>query len=194
MTSAVCVYCGSSTGTDPSLAGAAAELGTTIARAGLGLVYGGGAVGLMGIAADAALAAGGNVIGVIPSRLFSREIGHTGLTELHEVDSMHARKQMMFDLSSAFVGFPGGLGTLEELAEILTWAQLGMHRKPIVLLDLDGFWQPLLHQFDTMVDAGLLKPENRALVASVERVGDVLDAIASYRTPTVEKWIGPEET
>lgn len=189
----MCVYCGSSTGSDPRLAGAAAALGSTIALAGLGLVYGGGAVGLMGVVADAALAAGGEVTGVIPSRLFSREVGHTGLTELHEVDSMHARKQMMFDLSSAFIGFPGGLGTLEELAEILTWAQLGMHRKPIVLLDLDGFWQPLLHLFDTMVDAGLLKPENRALVESVERVDDILEAIANYRTPTVEKWISAEE-
>ena len=133
-------------------------LGTLLARRGIDLVYGGGSVGLMGEVADAALAAGGRVTGVIPTGLFSREVGHGSLTELHEVGSMHERKQLMYDLSDGFIALPGGLGTLEELAEVTTWSQLGLHAKPVVLLDVDGFWDPLAAQLDRMVAVGLLKP------------------------------------
>lgn len=148
----------------------------------------------MGTIADAALEAGGEVLGVIPRGLFSREVGHRGLTHLYEVESMHERKQLMFELADAFIALPGGFGTLEELAEITTWAQLGMHHKPIVLLDLDGFWQPLLEQFDKMTVGGLLKPRNRALIVSVPTVDDILDAIATYQAPHEEKWISAAET
>jgi uncharacterized protein (TIGR00730 family) len=189
----LCVYCGSSLGTDPQFEAAARDLGRRIADTGLRLVYGGGAVGLMGVVADAVLAGGGDVIGVIPRGLFSREVGHRGLTHLYEVESMHERKQLMFELADAFVALPGGFGTLEELAEVTTWAQLGMHRKPIVLLDLDGFWQPMLSQFDRMVDSGLLKPTNRALIVSVGSVDDLLDAVDGYSAPHGEKWIGTSE-
>lgn len=190
----MCVYCGSSTGNDERVAAAASELGCALAADGRRLVYGGGAVGLMGVVADAALAAGGDVAGVIPRGLFSREVAHQGLTELHEVASMHERKQLMFDLSDAFVALPGGFGTLEELAEVTTWSQLGMHRKPVVLLDLDGFWQPLLQQFDRMTAAGLLKPKNRAIVVSVTRVADVLPTVDAYVAPFEPKWIDEHET
>ncbi len=191
---AVCVYCASSTGSDPALGAAAADLGRTLAESRIRLVYGGGAVGLMGIVADATLAAGGEVVGVIPKGLFSREVAHTGLTELHEVTSMHQRKQLMFELADAFVALPGGFGTLEELAEVVTWAQLGLHAKPIVLVDLDGFWQPLIDQFDRMVERGVLKPGNRALVVAVPSVDGVLGAFANDTPPHEPKWIDLDET
>ena len=135
-----------------------------MARKGIVLVYGGGRRGLMGELADAALGEGGQVIGVIPTGLFDREINHTGLTELHEVGSMHERKQLMYEKSDAFVALPGGLGTLDELAEIATWSQLGLHSKPVVLLDVDGFWDPLATQLDRMTGAGFVKPANRGLI------------------------------
>ena len=191
---AVCVYCGSSSGADDSFTAAAGSLGRLFASARIEVVYGGGGVGLMGKVADAALAAGGTVTGVIPRGLFAREVGHVGLSTLHEVGSMHERKQMMYDLADAFVALPGGLGTLEELAEITTWAQLGMHRKPIVLVNIAGFWDPLLAQLDRMVAAAFLKPENRALITAVDAVDDVLPAIERYAAPVVKKWIGADET
>jgi uncharacterized protein (TIGR00730 family) len=147
---AVCVFCGSSAPADPRYLDAARALGALIARRHVALVYGGGSTGLMGELADAALALGGRVIGVIPAGLFAREAGHTGLTELREVTSMHERKKLMYDLSDAFVALPGGLGTLEELAEVATWSQLGLHSKPVVLLNVGGFWDPLLAQLDVM--------------------------------------------
>ncbi|HEX3796033.1 MAG TPA: TIGR00730 family Rossman fold protein, partial [Acidimicrobiales bacterium] len=139
--SSICVYCGSSKGSDPAFAQAARHLGTTLARHHITLVYGGGAVGLMGVLADAALAAGGEVRGVIPRDLFRRDVPHQGLTELIEVESMHERKQKMFELADAFVALPGGLGTMEELTEMATWAQLGLHHKPIATLDVKGYWR-----------------------------------------------------
>jgi uncharacterized protein (TIGR00730 family) len=165
---AVCVFCGSSTPSDPVYRDAARELGALIASLGIDLVYGGGRVGLMGELADAALAKDGRVVGVIPVGLFSREVGHTGLSELHEVASMHERKQLMYDLADGFIALPGGLGTLEELAEVATWSQLGLHRKPVVLLDVDGFWQPLVEQLETMVTVGLLRSLNREIVQHAE--------------------------
>jgi uncharacterized protein (TIGR00730 family) len=157
------------------------------------LVYGGGRVGLMGELADACLAEGGRVIGVLPVGLFSREVGHTGITELHEVASMHERKQLMYDLSDAFVALPGGLGTLEELAEVATWAQLGLHRKPIALLDVDGFWDPLVDQLDRMVSVGLLKPANRDLIQRAQSAEEALVGLAVAEPAFVEKWITPKE-
>jgi uncharacterized protein (TIGR00730 family) len=190
----VCVYCGSSFGNDARFTETARALGAAIAGAGMGLVYGGGSVGLMGVVADAALGAGGEVVGVIPRGLFSVEHAHRGLNELVEVESMHARKLLMSELADGFVALPGGLGTLEELAEITTWAQLGIHCKPIVLVDVDGFWSPLLDLLDRMVDAGFLKPRNRALLAGPVAVDAVVDAIASYRADPVTPLLDASET
>jgi len=187
----VCVFCGSSTPADPRYRATAGELGALVAGRGLGLVYGGGSVGLMGALADAALAAGGRVVGVIPTGLFSREVGHNGLTELHEVGTMHERKQLMYDLADGFVALPGGLGTLEELAEVTTWSQLGLHAKPVVLLDVDSFWDPLVAQLDRMVAVGLLKPANRELILRAGMPENALDALAAARPPRERKWITP---
>jgi hypothetical protein len=189
----LCVFCGSSTPPDTRYRDTARAFGALVASRGIGLVYGGGSVGLMGAIADAALAVGGRVVGVIPTGLFRREVAHTELTELHEVGSMHERKQLMYDLADGFVALPGGLGTLEELAEVTTWSQLGLHAKPVVLLDVDGFWDPLVAQLDRMVAVGLLKPSNRALIQRAGSPEDALAALASARPPMEEKWITPGE-
>jgi uncharacterized protein (TIGR00730 family) len=190
---AVCVFCGSSTPGDVRYEDAARALGALIARRGVDLVYGAGSVGLMGTLADAALGQGGRVIGVIPAGLFAREVGHAGLTELHEVASMHERKQLMYDLSDAFIALPGGLGTLEELAEVTTWSQLGLHSKPVVLLDVDGFWGPLIAQLDRMVGAGFLKPDSRDLIRRTRSAEEALNVIAAARPAEPQKWITAEE-
>ena len=189
----VCAFCGSSSGTDPRFRAAATELGTALAHAGVGLVYGGGAVGLMGALADACLAAGGEVIGVIPKGLFRREVGHTGLTVLHEVGSMHERKQLMYDLADGFVALAGGLGTLEELAEVLTWNQLGIVAKPVVLLDVAGTWAGLLSWIDRAVDDGFVRAEHAAAIGRVEQPADVLGALAAAEVPQLDKWLDLEE-
>jgi hypothetical protein len=189
----ICVFCGSSTPPDHRYRDAAQRLGTTLARRGIGLVYGGGRVGLMGELADAALAAGGRVIGVIPTGLSSREVGHTGLTELHEVGTMHERKQLMYDLADGFVALPGGLGTLEELAEVSTWVQLGLHAKPIVLLDVDGFWDHLVGQLDHMVELGLVKPSNRGIIQRARSADEALELLAQSEPALVEKWLSADE-
>jgi uncharacterized protein (TIGR00730 family) len=189
----VCVFCGSSTPPDARYRDAARALGVLLARQGIGLVYGGGQAGLMGELADAALSQGGRVTGVIPAGLFSREIGNTGVTELHEVASMHERKQLMYDLSDAFVALPGGLGTLDELAEVAAWSQLGLHAKPIVLLDVDGFWEPLVAQLDRMVSTGFIKSANRQLVRLALSAAEALGVLASAEPPGAEKWITAEE-
>ena len=190
----LCVYCGSSMGRDPAHREAAAAVGTLMAASGVRLVYGGGAVGLMGVVADAVMAGGGEVIGVIPKGLFSNEVGHQGITELVEVDSMHQRKQRMAEEADAFLALPGGLGTLEELAEITTWAQLGIHAKPVGVLDLDGFWQPLLDFLDGAVEAGFLRPANRELVVRITDVDDVLAVLGGHHTPENPALLGPDET
>lgn len=192
--SQVCVFCGSSTGADPAFAEAATRLGTAIGAAGKGLVYGGGAVGLMGIVADACMAAGGPVRGVIPTGLFSKEVGHTGLTELVEVASMHERKQRMYEVADGFVALPGGLGTLEELAEVLTWNQLGILAKPVVLLDVGGFWQPLVHWLTEAVEAGFVRAEHAASLRVVDEVDDVLDVLAVAEVPRLHKWLDLDES
>ena len=189
----VCVYCGSSAGVDPAHVSVATELGEVLAAAGVKLVYGGASVGVMGALANAVLAAGGEAVGVLPRGLFRREVAHTGLTELHEVGSMHERKQLMFDLADAFVALPGGLGTLEELAEVTTWAQLGIHGKPIAVLDVGGFWTPLLDFLDSLVVEGFLPEASRQLILQVEQVDRLLDALAAYQPPPSEGGLTPEE-
>lgn len=191
--SSVCVFCGSSTPPNARYSDAARELGRLLADRGIDLIYGGGQVGLMGQIADACLARGGRVVGVIPVGLFSREVGHEGLTCLYEVSSMHERKSTMYDLAEGFIALPGGLGTLEELAEIATWSQLGLHAKPVVLLDVDGFWDGLLTQLDRMVEVGLLKPPNRDIIRSADSPDRALALLAEPGPPQVEKWITSDE-
>jgi uncharacterized protein (TIGR00730 family) len=182
----ICVFCGSSPGHDPRYLEAARTMGQTLARRGLGLVYGGGSVGLMGAVADAALAAGGEVIGVIPQVLQIRELAHRSLTTLHVVGSMHERKALMAELSDGFVALPGGMGTLEELSEVLTWAQLGLHARPIGLLDVAGYYQPLADFFDRAVGAGFLRPAHRALLLVGHEPGALLDRFAAWRGPVLD--------
>ncbi len=190
----VCVYCGSSRGTVPEFTDAARSVGELLADNGITLVYGGGAVGLMGVLADAALAAGGEVIGVIPRNLFSREVPHPGLTKLVEVGSMHERKQRMFELADAFVALPGGLGTLEELTETATWSQLGLHQKPIATLDVLGYWQDFHDFLSKAADHGLIKPKNLRLIRNVSEVADLLPALRSYQPSPVNRLVGLDET
>jgi len=189
----LCVFCGSSSGHDPAYASAAAQLGRVLAERGIGLVYGGGRVGLMGIVADAALAAGGEVIGVIPQALLERELGHRGLTELRVVDSMHARKALMGELAGSFIALPGGVGTLEELFEVWSWATLGLHRKPCGLLDVNGFFAPLVSFLDRQVKEGFIQPEYRAMLMLAATPEALLDAFAAYEPPA-EKWTAPVRT
>jgi uncharacterized protein (TIGR00730 family) len=190
----VCVFCGSSTGSDPAYTEAARSLGTTLAEAGIRLVFGGGHVGLMGEISNAALAAGGDVIGVIPKFLVERELAHEGLTDLRIVGSMHERKALMSDLSEAFVTLPGGTGSLEEFFEVLTWAQLGEHHKPCGLLNIAGYYDPLLTVFDRMVEAGFLSESNRALLLVENEPGRLLQRFDHYEPPNTVKWIDRSET
>ena len=190
---AVAVFCGSSSGNREDYAAVARECGATLARRGIELVYGGGAIGLMGEVADACLAEGGRVTGVIPAGLFTREVGHTGVTELHEVGSMHERKQLMYDLADGFLGLPGGFGTLEEVAEVTTWAQLGLHAKPVALVDVEGFWAGLVTQLDHMVEAGFLKATNRRLIERCDDVDGALEHLATAEPLVAERVITPDE-
>lgn len=189
----VCVFCGSSTPPEDAYPDAARALGRLLARERIELVYGGGSVGLMGELADACVSHGGRVTGVIPTGLFRREHGHRGITRLHEVGSMHERKQLMYDLADAFVALPGGLGTLEEVAEVATWSQLGLHSKPIVLLDVGTFWDPLVDLLDRMVATGLLKPANRALIQRAASPGAALHALASAEPAPGGTWITADD-
>ncbi|MDQ1367375.1 MAG: hypothetical protein QOF20_2099 [Acidimicrobiaceae bacterium] len=183
------MYAGSSVGRDPAFEQAAQELGLRLAKHELTLIYGGGAIGLMAAVADATLDAGGRVIGVIPRGLFRREIAHQRLTELIEVASMHERKQTMFELADAFVALPGGLGTFEELTEMATWAQLGIHNKPMLTLDVNGYWKPFHALLHAAANGGFMKQDNRRLIVNVERVDDVIPTLQSYEVPFVDKWL-----
>jgi uncharacterized protein (TIGR00730 family) len=185
----VCVFCGSSPGSDPAYLAAARETGRALARRGLRLVYGGGSVGLMGAVADAALEAGGEVTGVIPRALQLRELAHSRLTTLHVVGSMHERKARMAALAEGFLALPGGMGTLEELAEILTWAQLGLHARPVGVLDVAGYFAPLVGFFDRATSEGFLRPEHRRLLLVGDDPGALLDRFAAWEAPPVERWI-----
>jgi uncharacterized protein (TIGR00730 family) len=187
---AVCVFSGSSPGARTSYADVAAGLGRELAGRGIRLVYGGASVGLMGAVADAALEAGGEVYGVIPQHLVDREVAHGGLTELHVTGSMHERKALMADLSDGFVALPGGLGTLEELAETLTWSQLGLQSKPCGLLDVEGFYDPLLAFLDHTVAERFVSEQHRALVLSADDPGRLLDLLAGWQPEApAQKWL-----
>jgi uncharacterized protein (TIGR00730 family) len=172
----------------------AAQLGRALAQRRIGLVYGGGRVGLMGVLADAALAAGGEVTGVIPKALLDREHGHRGLTQLRVVDSMHARKALMVELADGFVALPGGIGTLEELFEVWTWAQLGIHRKPCGLLDVGGFFSPLVGFLDHVVATGFLGSTSRAILSVAASPEELLAQFAAYEAPALPKWVTPAQT
>ncbi len=190
----VCVFCGSSAGIDPDYRAAATVLGRLLAARGIGLVFGGGHVGLMGAVADAVLAAGGEAVGVIPRGLQRRELGHEGLTELRVVESMHERKAQMAELADGFLALPGGMGTLEEAAEALTWAQLGIHGKPVGLLDVRGYWQPLVRFLDHAVAEGFLRPEHRRLCLVERDPAALLDLLAAWEPPGLRPWLGKDET
>ncbi len=192
--SALCVFCGSNAGADPTYAENARRMGQILANRGITAVYGGGRVGLMGALADAVLEAGGKAIGIIPEALKRREVAHEGLTELHVVRTMHERKQLMADLSDGFVAMPGGFGTFEEFCEVLTWSQLGLHTKPCGLLNVKGYYSGLLALFDHALAEQLLHPRNRAMVIAEPEPKALLDAMLRYRAPAVEKWLTPETT
>jgi len=190
----VCVFCGSKTGNRPTYADAARELARAIVRRGLGLVYGAGHIGLMGVLADAALQAGGEVIGVIPQALVDKELAHAGLTEMHVVGSMHERKSRMADLSDAFIALPGAYGTADEFFEILTWAQLGLHAKPTGLLDVEGFFDPLLAWLDHAVVEGFLRERHRQLILKANDADSLLDMLLhAHPAPMSPKWIDDKD-
>lgn len=186
----LCIYCGSSPGARTDYAAAASAVGKALALRGIGLVYGGGNVGLMGRVADAVIDAGGEVIGVIPHHLADKELAHERATQMIRVDSMHERKQRMADLSDGFIALPGGIGTLEELFETLTWLQLGLHRKPIGLLNVAGFYDAMLAFLDHMVEERFLKPEHRALMLVEENIETLIEAMQAFTPPDANKWLG----
>jgi len=190
----ICVFCGSSSGGEAIYSETASNVGEFLAAKGIELVYGGGRVGLMGTVADAVLANDGTVIGIIPAALDKKEIAHKGLTELHIVDSMHERKAKMAELSDGFIAMPGGFGTFEEFCEIVTWAQLGIHQKPCGLLNVRGFYDPLIKQFDYSTSSGFVSPEHRGIVLVGTEISRLFESMVNYTPPAVEKWIDKEST
>lgn len=190
----ICVFAGSSPGSDPSFTEAARELGSELASRNITVVFGGGSVGVMGDLADGALAGGGRVIGVIPEALTAREIAHPLASEMIVVQTMHERKARMASLADGFIALPGGLGTLEELFEVLTWAQLGIHGKPCGLLNVKGYYDRLLAFLDHAVESRLLRSVHRHLLLTSDNGGELLDRFGSYNAPSVPKWMGPDET
>lgn len=185
----LCVFCGSNPGASPDYARAAARMGSLLAERGITLIYGGGHVGLMGVLADAALAADGRVIGVIPEALEAREVAHTGLTELRVVRSMHERKALMSELADGFIALPGGIGTMEEWFEVWTWGQLGIHPKPLGMLNVASYYDHLLAFLDRMVADGFLPQAHRSMAIVGEDGGTLLDRLAGYVPPRTEKWL-----
>jgi uncharacterized protein (TIGR00730 family) len=190
----VCVFCGSTAGSRPEYAAAAKELVRALARRRLGLVFGGGGIGLMDVIANAALELGVEIIGVIPEALVAKELAHGGLSDMRVVHSMHDRKAVMAELSDAFVALPGGFGTLEELFEVLTWSQLGLHRKPSGLLNVAGYFDPLLTFFDHALAEQFLRPKHHAMVLVDSNPDRLLDRLANFQPPELDKWIRPDET
>lgn len=188
----ICIFCGASTGANPIYREAAIAMGQTLAANGIRLIYGGGAVGLMGVVADAAMTAGGEVIGIIPRSLKESEIGHTGLTRLEVVDGMHARKARMAELSDAFIALPGGLGTLEELFEVWTWGQLGYHSKPLGLLDTNQFYSKLSHFLDHLVEEGFVKVKYRAMLQRSDSPRDLLQLLNAWQPSIHSRWENPQ--
>ena len=189
----VCVYCGSSVGSRDEYTQAARDLGRLLASRGLRTVYGAGNIGLMGVLADAALEAGGEVIGVIPEALVERELAHNGVTDLRIVHSMHERKALMADLSDAFIALPGGFGTFEELCEMLTWLQLGIHQKPCGLLNVAGYYDPLITMFDHATEERFLRPQHRNLLQVETDPARLLDRLAATHPPETHKWLDRDE-
>lgn len=189
----VCVFTGSSPGGRPSYRSTAQALGEVLVEAGITLVYGGGRVGLMGEIADTVLDGGGEVVGVIPQSLVDKEVAHSGLTDLRVVGSMHERKAVMAELADGFIAMPGGLGTLEELFEVVTWAQLGFHRKPCGLLNVEGYFDPLISFLDSAVAERFVKPEHRSMLLVSEDPAGLLEELGDYRPPPTDKWIDREE-
>ena len=190
MIEALCVFCGSNPGQRPAYAAAAKVIGESLARRGITLVYGGGKVGLMGVLADACLARGGKVVGVIPKALAEKEIAHAGLTELHILGSMHERKALMADRAQAFLALPGGFGTWDEFCEVFTWTQLGILRKACALLNVEGYYDSFLSLADRACADGFILPEHRAMLLSGEDPEALLDRICEYQPPVLEKWAG----
>jgi uncharacterized protein (TIGR00730 family) len=189
----ICVFCGSRAGNKAAYRSAAESVGRLLAERGIGVVYGGGNVGLMGAVADAALAAGGEVVGVIPDVLLAKEVGHRGLTKLHVVRNLHERKAMMADLADAFVALPGGFGTFEEFCEVITWSQLSLHQKPCGLLNVLNYWQPMVAMFDHAVDEGFLKKQNRGIVLEDESMERLIEKMELWCPSGEAKWIGRAE-
>ena len=194
----ICVFCGSNAGNQPIYRSEAEKLGRLLAARGIELVYGGGNIGLMGAVADACLEAGGTVVGVIPQALMGKEVAgrpvdHRTLTRLEVVDSMHTRKARMAELAEGFIALPGGFGTFEEFCEILTWGQLGFHAKPMGLLNVNGFYDPLLAMFDRAVADGFLRSQNRAMALAERDIEGLLAAMAAYRAEPVSKWLKEEK-
>ena len=189
----ICVFCGSSSGSRPAYAAATTSLARHLAGAGIAIVYGGSNIGLMGLLADAALSAGGEVIGVIPRALQSKEIAHTGLSELRVVQSMHERKALMAELSDAFIALPGGFGTFDELCEILTWTQLGLQRGPCGILNVEGYYDHLLKMFDHAEAERFVKREHRRMVISDTRPESLVSRLLECKVPLVNKWIGRDQ-
>jgi uncharacterized protein (TIGR00730 family) len=192
--SSICVFCGSNGGAQAAYLEAAEAVGRGLAQRGVRVVYGGGKVGMMGAVADAARAAGGEVVGVIPQAIFDLEIGHTGLDDLRVVGSMHERKALMAELSDAFIALPGGVGTLEELFEVYTWAQLGIHAKPLGLIDVAGYFEPLVAFLDHAVQERFLRPETRTLLAVSESLDDLLAQLRASEPVAMHKWIDLDQT
>ncbi len=190
----VCVFCGSSPGARPAYAEAAAALAQSLVARGITIVYGGGNVGLMGVLADTARAAGGEVIGIIPKGLVAKEVAHLELPDLRVVESMHERKALMADLADAFIAMPGGYGTFEEFCEILTWTQLGLQRKPCGILNIARYYDDLLKMFDHAVAEEFVKPAHRELFIADTAPETLLDRLLSYRLPVVDKWLGREQS
>jgi uncharacterized protein (TIGR00730 family) len=190
----VCVFCGSSHGLAPEYAQIAKEMGEAIAKRGWTLIYGGGNVGLMGVVADAALAVGGKVIGVIPEALLARELGHHGVTELRVVNTMHERKALMVELADGFVALPGGIGTFEEFFEVLTWVQLGIHQKPCGMINTRGYYQPVIDLLANAVKEGFLRAEHQQMVLTSEEPGELLAKMTAHKPAQLQKWIQREQT
>jgi uncharacterized protein (TIGR00730 family) len=190
----LCVFCGSRTGADACYAEAARALGRALVERGMTLVYGGGQIGLMGVVADAVLEAGGRVIGVIPEPLATHELLHPRATEMHIVPGMHARKAKMVTLSDAFVALPGGYGTLEELFEVVTWAQLGIHAKPVGVLNVAGFYDPLVALVQGAVEHDFIKSKNRDLIVVHSEPAELIDRLSRHQLPAARQWIAPEQT
>ncbi len=190
----ICVFCGSNNGTQSVYSEAARAMGSSLARRGIGLVYGGGGIGLMSVVAEAVIKEGGEVIGVIPQSLYNKEVAHQGLKDLRVVGSMHERKALMAELSDGFIALPGGYGTLEEFCEVLTWAQLGFHRKPCGILNVEGFYNQLLSFLDHAVSEGFVRELHRSLVLVDQDPESLLDRLMSYKPPLLDKWIDLGET